>query len=463
MRVVRFIFQEHNASAQFKCYLKSCPVEMRIYMNTTSVNVASHAPASKIIAGDNTPSSEKGEVSEDFKNALKTMKKVASARTAQVEQPRQPQSVDIPKNSNATQQDSPDQKELLALFGQYLPLSTSKNAPETVGVESASVALTAKSPNQPQNLEITNSNNTVKQDSPNQKEQVVLLEQNQPPLSTEEKTEPVGITPDEPTTTAEPSLAATDVTPTQDLSSAMAMNGLAFVKSASEEIKLDPAAHDKEIETSFQKTTFFGQSTQNALGNALPSTDSKEPEKLALTAVVESTSITELEKTAPDVRTEILGIQKPTEVKIDNFAIAKPVTHPGWSKDLGEQIVWMNNKETAAAEIKLNPIHLGPISIRIDVGQDNQTSIQFTALHTETKEALEASIPKLREMLQGQQLNLVNVNISQNTNSNNGRQSSQAFYGNPASPEASLDTGIGGLEMHEADAVVNKGLLSLYA
>ena len=39
----------------------------------------------------------------------------------------------------------------------------------------------------------------------------------------------------------------------------------------------------------------------------------------------------------------------------------------------------------------------------------------------------------------------------------------EAFYGNPGSPEASLDTGVGGLEMHEADAVVSKGLLSLYA
>jgi flagellar hook-length control protein FliK len=228
-------------------------------------------------------------------------------------------------------------------------------------------------------------------------------------------------------------------------------------------MKLNPATENKEADVSLQKTTVFGQSAQNASGNAIPSTDSKEPEKQALTATIESTSVVELEKTAPDARTEMLGIQKPAEAKTDNFVIAKPVTHPGWSKDLGEQIVWMNNKEIAAAEIKLNPLHLGPISIRIDVGQDNQTSIQFTAQHAETKEALEASIPKLREMLQGQQLNLVNVNISQNTNSNHGKQPSQAFYGNPGRPEATLDTGVGGLEIHEADAIVSKGLLSLYA
>jgi len=58
----------------------------------------------------------------------------------------------------------------------------------------------------------------------------------------------------------------------------------------------------------------------------------------------------------------------------------------------------MNNKSISAAEIKLNPAHLGPISVRIDVNQD-QATIMFTAQHADVKEAIEASIPKLREML----------------------------------------------------------------
>ncbi len=465
MRVVCFIFQGQHASAQFKCYLKSCPVEMRIYMNITSVNLTSSAPSSKIMPGDDLPLSEKGEGSEDFKNTLKSLEIKSVETTAQTEAP---QRTVIPKNSTAIQAGSPDQKELVAFFEQYLPSSATDSADKTTDVEPTSVTLTAELPVPPQNLAITKSNNTV-QLAPEQSEQIALLEPNQQLLPTEEKIETVDIKPvvltltDESTTTNEPNLVSADATPAQDMSSAMAMNGLVFVKPPSEEIKLNPSTENKEADVSLQKTTVFGQSSQNKPGNTLPSTNAIEPEKQALTTLIESKPGFELEKTAPDIRTEILGIQKPTEVKTDNFVIAKPVTHPGWSKDLGEQIVWMNNKEIAAAEIKLNPLHLGPISIRIDVGQDNQTSIQFTAQHAETKEALEASIPKLREMLQGQQLNLVNVNISQNPNSNNGRQSSQAFYGNPGRPETSVDTGVGGLEMHEADAVVSKGLLSLYA
>lgn len=466
MRIAYFIFQGQHASAQFKCYLKSCPVEMRIYMNITSVNLTSSAPSSKIMPGDDLPLCEKSEGSKDFKNTLKSLEIKSAQTTAQTEAPQRP---DISKNSTTIQLGSPDQKELAAFFEQYLPASTTKSAEKTPDIEPTSVALTTELPVRPLNVDITKSNNTVQQVSPEQNEQITLVEPNQQLLPTEEKIESVDIKPvmlaltDEPTTTDEPNLLSADIAPAQDMSSAMAMNGLTFVKPASEEIKLNPSTENQEADVSLQKTTVFGQPTQSKPGNTLPSANATEPEKSALTAVIESKPGFELEKTAPDVRTEILGIQKPTEVKTDNFAIAKPVTHPGWSKDLGEQIVWMNNKEISAAEIKLNPLHLGPISIRIDVGQDNQTSIQFTAQHAETKEALEASIPKLREMLQGQQLNLVNVNISQNPNSNNSRQSSQAFYGNPGRPETSVDTGVGGLEMHEADAVVSKGLLSLYA
>ena len=155
-------------------------------------------------------------------------------------------------------------------------------------------------------------------------------------------------------------------------------------------------------------------------------------------------------------------LHRPVDNRTDSPAITRPLTHPDWSKDLGDQIVWMNNKAIPAAEIKLNPAHLGPISVRIDVNQD-QATILFTAQHAEVKEAIEASIPKLREMLGTQQLNLINVNISQNSTSDQGRSQSQTFSKTPENHEQGIEGITDTLEKTEHDRIVSKGLLSIYA
>jgi flagellar hook-length control protein FliK len=67
---------------------------------------------------------------------------------------------------------------------------------------------------------------------------------------------------------------------------------------------------------------------------------------------------------------------------------------------------------------------MGPVSIRIDINQD-QATIAFMAQNANVRDALEASIPKLREMLSTQQLNLADVSVSPQTNSNTDGRSQQ--------------------------------------
>jgi flagellar hook-length control protein FliK len=87
----------------------------------------------------------------------------------------------------------------------------------------------------------------------------------------------------------------------------------------------------------------------------------------------------------------------------------------------------------------------------------------FTAQHAEVKEAIEASIPRLREMLGTQQLNLINVNISQNSTSDQGRSQSQTFSKTPENREQGIE-GVADTDNTEHERiVVSKGLLSLYA
>ncbi len=83
-----------------------------------------------------------------------------------------------------------------------------------------------------------------------------------------------------------------------------------------------------------------------------------------------------------------------------------------WQNSLGERMVWMVKRELKQAELRLNPQHLGPVEVRIEV-RNEQANITFSAHHAVTREALEAAIPRLREMLGEAGLSLANADVSQ--------------------------------------------------
>ena len=164
-----------------------------------------------------------------------------------------------------------------------------------------------------------------------------------------------------------------------------------------------------------------------------------------------------------------------TETKIQAPPMTQPFNHPEWQNEFSERIVWMHNKSLQAAELRLNPQNLGPISIRIDVSQD-QATIGFTAQHASVREAIEAAIPRLREMLTGQQINLAEVNVSQQDLSeqrnqqgffqngqkqNNQQGSNFSMDGNNAENiENTLELTE---EIERGRAVASNGLLNIYA
>ncbi len=104
--------------------------------------------------------------------------------------------------------------------------------------------------------------------------------------------------------------------------------------------------------------------------------------------------------------------------------MSKHFAHPEWNQEMGEKILWMVKQEIPSAELRLNPRHLGPVTIRLDVKQD-QVSVAFTTQHAAVKDAIEAAMPKLREMFTAQNLNLTDVNVSQDSSSE--QRSSRSF------------------------------------
>lgn len=101
--------------------------------------------------------------------------------------------------------------------------------------------------------------------------------------------------------------------------------------------------------------------------------------------------------------------EQPSAVKLP--AVNVTVGEKGWDQLVGERITWMLGSRVQQAEVRLSPPHLGPLEMRVSVHND-QASVSFAAPHALTREAIEAAIPRLREMMAEGNLNLVNVNVA---------------------------------------------------
>lgn len=103
-----------------------------------------------------------------------------------------------------------------------------------------------------------------------------------------------------------------------------------------------------------------------------------------------------------------------------------PMTHHEWPTALGHRLMWTMGEGIQKAELRVSPENLGPIHVHIQV-KDDQTDIRFTVLHPQAREALETSIPRLREMFEQQGLNLMQAQVFSQTPQHPGeRQSSGA-------------------------------------
>lgn len=101
--------------------------------------------------------------------------------------------------------------------------------------------------------------------------------------------------------------------------------------------------------------------------------------------------------------------------------------------ELGEKILWLSGHNLRGAEIQLDPPELGPLQIQVHSHRDG-TSVQFTTHTAVARDALESSLPRLRELLEGSGVPLLDVNISQQQ-----RQGQRPQDGALAAPPAMRD------------------------
>lgn len=94
-------------------------------------------------------------------------------------------------------------------------------------------------------------------------------------------------------------------------------------------------------------------------------------------------------------------------------AVTIPPENPAWSSFVGDRVQWMVGQDIQQAHIKMNPPELGVLEISIQVGHDKQTTVSFSSPHAQVRDALESATPRLREMFGENGLSLGDVNVSQ--------------------------------------------------
>ena len=83
-----------------------------------------------------------------------------------------------------------------------------------------------------------------------------------------------------------------------------------------------------------------------------------------------------------------------------------------WESNLGSRLQMLVGQNVQTAEIRLDPPELGALDIKIKVSND-VANINITSPHAHVREALESTVPRLREMFEQSGLSLGDVNVGQ--------------------------------------------------
>lgn len=129
-----------------------------------------------------------------------------------------------------------------------------------------------------------------------------------------------------------------------------------------------------------------------------------------------------------------------------------------WETNLSSRLQMMVGQNIQTAEIRLDPPELGSLDIKIKINNDI-ASVNITSAHSHVRDALETAIPKLREMFAESGVALGDVNVSQESFSQqqNHEEGKVNFSQGVASPDAEEETVI------VSRKISNDSLLDIYA
>ncbi len=121
--------------------------------------------------------------------------------------------------------------------------------------------------------------------------------------------------------------------------------------------------------------------------------------------------------------------------------------------ELNQRVQYMLSQGMQKAEIRLDPAELGSMHVRLQMNQDQQVSVHIQVQNPQAKEALEQTMPRLRDMLQQQGIELGQSQVNQQHQGNASHQ---------GQGQASFSS-IGGEHTESAEDLAEQDLTSVLA
>jgi len=87
-----------------------------------------------------------------------------------------------------------------------------------------------------------------------------------------------------------------------------------------------------------------------------------------------------------------------------------------FSSDIGDRVLWMASNNRQVAELRVDPPQLGPVEVRLSINGE-QASLTLVSANAGVREALQASIPRLQDMIQSIGLELGSVTVGSESSS----------------------------------------------
>ncbi|MGB4065183.1 MAG: flagellar hook-length control protein FliK [Azonexus sp.] len=234
---------------------------------------------------------------------------------------------------------------------------------------------------------------------------------------------------------------------------------------------VDSADKDGRPALSEQRSALLSGNTQTATPPATPAaqnTESRIPPRsdTGNAAILAGDSNPGNSGSTPAFATALAatGAANGTAAPTPPPTITSTINSPTWTQDFGSRVVWLAKNDQQVAQININPPQLGPIQITLSINGD-QTSAAFASPHPEVRQAIQDSLPQLREMFANAGISLGQANVGSQLPSQNRETPFQ--FGNEArstgenailSPDSHASSNPAGIPIQRG-----RGLVDLFA
>jgi flagellar hook-length control protein FliK len=144
-------------------------------------------------------------------------------------------------------------------------------------------------------------------------------------------------------------------------------------------------------------------------------------------------------------------------------SISVSANNQQWGDALGERVSFLINQKMNNAEIRIDPPHLGKLDIQIHI-KDDTAQVVIHTQHAQTRDLVDSSSFRLREILHNAGYSSVDVNVSHHDSSSNQHASSDGGGASNSEQSGPQDTGTVAVgPMQQASIAVANGRIDYFA